>query len=134
MSLPQLGLGMGPGMGTDTGPGMDTDTGMGMDTDTDTTLGVIPTLGYLSAHPLFFCLLLLLDSTITGLIPLIMVITNRVIAFGFRDIGNIERLPMVGKRSGFLVTGSGDRIDKETLRIRRKESRPQSDFGRLSHC
>ena len=91
--------------------------GPGTDTDTDTILVVIPTLGYLSDHLLFlFPLLLQLDSTIPLLIHLTatMIITDRVNEFGFRDIGDIERLPTVGEGFGSLVTGNGDRIHKRT--------------------
>jgi len=50
--------------------------------------------------------------------------------FGSQDVGNTEVAPMVGKEFGFLATGNGDRID---LNIRKKESRPKSDLGRLSN-
>jgi hypothetical protein len=43
-----------------------------------------------------------------------MIITNRVIGFGFRDIGDIEKLPTVREGFGFLVTGNGDRLHERT--------------------
>jgi hypothetical protein len=109
--------------------------GTGMDTTTDTILAAIPTLGYSLDHLSFlFPLLRQFDTTITGRTPLTvtMIITNRVIGFGFRDIGDIEKLPTVREGFGFLVTGNGDRINKERQNTRVKESRPKSDFGRLS--
>jgi hypothetical protein len=87
-----------------------------MDIVTDTTLMGVPTLDSLSGHLLFLCpLLRQFDTTITDLILLriIMSITG-MIEFGFQDIGDIELAPTVGEEFGFLATGNGDRIDKDT--------------------
>lgn len=86
-----------------------------MDTGTGTTL-VIPALGFSSGPQLFlYPLCRQFDTTITELIPLmiIMIITNGVIEFGFRDIGNIELALTVVKKSGYPATGNGDRIKKQ---------------------
>ena len=84
-----------------------------MDTGTDTTM-VIPALGFSSGHLLFlYPLLRQFDITITELIFLmiIMIITNRVIEFGFRDTGSAEKHVTVGKESGYPATGNGIRIN-----------------------
>jgi hypothetical protein len=73
-------------------------------------LGAIPTMEFFGVH-LFFMFPLHRSIPIT---PIHRVIITQVIEFGFRDIGDIEKLPTVGKRFGFLVTGNGDTIDKET--------------------
>ena len=83
---------------------------------TDTTLMVVPTLDSLSA-PLFslYPLLRQFDITITDLIPLvvIMIIMTRMIEFGFWDTGRTEKHVTVGKESGCLAIGNGDRINKK---------------------
>jgi len=78
-------------------------------------LGAIPTLDSLSAPLLFlYPLLPQFDTTMNDLIPLmiIMIITNRMIGFGFQDTWNIGKPHMVGKECGRLAIGNGGRIEK----------------------
>jgi hypothetical protein len=87
-----------------------------MGTGMDTTLMAVPTLDFSSGHLLFlYPLLRQFDTTITELILLmiIMIITNRVIEFGFRDTGSAEKRVTVGKESGYLAIGNGGRIKKQ---------------------
>jgi len=84
-----------------------------MGTGTDTTLMAVPTLDSLSGHLLFLYLLLRqFDTTMSGHIPL-MIIMSKMIGYGFRDTWNIGKPPMVGKESGYLAIGNGDRINKK---------------------
>ncbi len=84
-----------------------------MDTGTDTTM-VIPTLGFSSGPQLFLYLLLRqFDTTMSDHIPLMIITTSKMIGYGFRDTWNIGKPPMVGKESGYLAIGNGDRINKK---------------------
>lgn len=46
-----------------------------------------------------------------------MIITKGVIELGFRDIGNIEEHPTVGREFGFQATGNGDKEIQNILNI-----------------
>jgi len=84
----------------------------------DTTLMAVPTLDFLSGHLLFlYPLLPQFDTTMSDHIPLMIITTSKMIEFGFRDTWNIGNPPMVGKESGFLAIGNGDRIDNEIQNI-----------------
>ena len=61
---------------------------------------------------LWYPLLPQFDTTMNDLIPL-MIIRNRMIEFGFRDTGSTEKHVTVGKESGCLAIGNGDRINKK---------------------
>ena len=61
---------------------------------------------------LWYPLLPQFDTTMNDLIPL-MIIRNRMIEFGFRDTGSTEKHGTVGKESGCLAIGNGDRINKK---------------------
>jgi hypothetical protein len=85
-----------------------------MGTGTDTTLMAVPTLDSLSGHLLFlYPLLRQFDTTMSGHIPLMIITTSKMIGYGFRDTWNIGKPPMVGKESGYLAIGNGDRINKK---------------------
>lgn len=83
---------------------------------TDTNLVVAPILGFLSGRQLsFYPLLPRFVITITDLILLTITMSmSGMIEFGSQGIGNIEVAPTVREEFGFLATGNGDRIEKDT--------------------
>jgi len=73
-----------------------------------------PTLDFLSGHLLFlYPLLRQFDTTMSDQIPRMIITTSKMIGYGFRDTWNTGKPPMVGKESGYLAIGNGDRNNKE---------------------